>query len=384
MMASMATKTKARAVPMAEFAAAIEQHYLSERASRSILYAMRKVLRILNEDLGMRTTADLDGDLVGRFFARREGSERNRHHMATVFRSMCRRAAAVGLLPAMPPFPAIRSSRSFPRGSRTTPPPAKERDTLLLHLRRAAADGVDAHRLSAITAIVALAGTTLRDALRLPNNDVDLAAGIMWIRRPAGMVARHPIRIPMPPELISTLAGWWPNRGPTYLFSYPTKDKPLGTDSDIKGRKLCGHLKAAVAAAGIKTPITFGKLRRFHAENAVRVIPTGSDMATRPEPTRSPEPGLPTIRLGRSGEPCYIDGCRMRTLTASQRDIIEAILAAGPDGLDAEEIEYRTGLGGWRQTLLRLKRNALWDRIIIFPGVAYGRYYRIAAVLVPD
>jgi hypothetical protein len=57
---------------------------------------------------------------------------------------------------------------------------------------------------------------------------------------------------------------------------------------------------------------------------------------------------------------------------------LDVLLQGKAEGFTFAEIESRSELGGWRETLRRLKqRDADWDSAILFPDQRYGRY-RIA------
>jgi NUMOD3 motif len=139
-----------------------------------------------------------------------------------------------------------------------------------------------------------------------------------------------------------------------------------------KGRKKSVEARAKISAAKRRRYIRTDLLDQFEAF-------LGLHETGRSEPAMSLDPALPTIRLGRPGEPTFIDGQKVKPLNPPQYDIISMLLDAGPEGLTTGQIEARTEHSGWRATLRTLKKNHLWDRVIIFPGVSHGRY-RIAAV----
>ena len=154
------------------------------------------------------------------------------------------------------------------------------------------------------------------------------------------------------PEHVAKIAA--ANRG--RLVSAETRDKMSAVR---KGRKHSAEHRANIAAAmkdvdtraAISAAKKGGRFIPAHLVDQVEAIldrrpPDRATADSRPEPTTSPRPSLPTIRLGLPGEPFYLCGQQQGSLEAPDHDVIRALLEAGPEkGLSGKELEDKSGAG---------------------------------------
>lgn len=363
------------AMPIEKFEAAIKADYARRHVTNAVTWGVDRTFRVWTDIMGVKTTAELEAiDIADRTSkANPYQRERSRNWLTGTSNAILRRGHELGLLKTLPPLPTVNSKGRLPKGDRTNPPSRALFDRLLETLK--ADDTWEGLRLLVLVMIVALAGIPLRPALAVLVTDVDLAAGVIWIRKTSGWAAPLPrresqtkrIAIAIPACIIPALRRWLPQTGCEWLFPGLKRKGPWPIPGSWAGSPL-GALRAACTRAGIKKGITFESLRRFFKENAETAVPMGR-----------PAPAEHTIQVGAAGEPTTIDGQSVKPLTAPQRAIIEALLNAGEDGLSEGEIRDLTSRGGARNTLVRLKKSdPLWDAIVVLPGIPHGRY-RIAA-----
>lgn len=89
-------------------------------------------------------------------------------------------------------------------------------------------------------------------------------------------------------------------------------------------------------------------------------------------------PPGPVVVLRGEGVPPLVFGRPVsKALNEGQYAAVQALLDAGPDGLDKNELEGQVPYGGVRGTIDRLSKKAEWKGAIVMGGAAYGRY-RIA------
>jgi integrase len=221
-------------------------------------------------------------------------------------------------------------------------------------------------------------------------------------------LGRSEIRIPghsaMPlgPEASAILGGWLgrADRGET-PFIFPGITLKNAWPAGMKRGHLDRELSDAATWASLGRRVTIDDLRRFRKNR--------QGMLKLAEAWRSmmlPEPDLkgPPARRGQlTGQPDawperatwdrkvrpavefkgpervpLVKDKPKGDLTPSQREPIELLLSAGPEGLTLSEMDAKCNKTGWRQTLIRLKRSDHdWDTAVIFPGRSHGRY-RIA------
>ena len=88
-------------------------------------------------------------------------------------------------------------------------------------------------------------------------------------------------------------------------------------------------------------------------------------------------PGPVVILRGQGVPPLVFGKPVSKALNEGQYVAVQALLDAGPDGLNKTELEGQVPYGGVRGTIDRLSKNAEWKGAILMGGAAYGRY-RIA------
>jgi integrase len=330
------------------------------------LRMMGRIFVILRVDCGVRAADELSrADILDRFGAAIAGfSVSYRRALNLTFRAMLRRALKMGLIGALPDFPAI--SHYLPTDRRSSPPTAADVRRLLDYLESEAGTW-RGRRLHALTAAVALAGIDAGQAMRLRVTDVDLAGSTIWIPGRLWMGSRRPpAPVRMSSELRTILAGWI--RRTKCEWAFPNFDRTGPWLQGRRGRavKALLELQRAAHRAGIEL-VTFESLRRFHAENVAFDLP-----ASWPKPATPSDPKLrPAVEIGQPGEPAFIRGKPKRRLARAQHRTIAILLEAWPGGMSKKAMTQQYGGEAWRQTLIRLRQDPDWASAVDFPGVGF-------------
>lgn len=214
-------------LPFAEFQTRLLRLYTPPIRAKSTWYAMRRALREFVERTGINTTADFRTDCVALYVSSRSRENVN----TTISRLRCLRTASFfakdeGWMDRVPQW-----SRLFPRSA----PPCVRRhygydevkELLRCLAEETRAGEWKAHRLFAVTALVAYTGLRKLEALRMHVDDLDVVRGVAFV------VPRHRLKtessaapIPLPPELLPILRGWLPRAGTPWLFPGVTKVGP--------------------------------------------------------------------------------------------------------------------------------------------------------------
>ena len=90
-----------------------------------------------------------------------------------------------------------------------------------------------------------------------------------------------------------------------------------------------------------------------------------------PKPSPSWPPGRCPVSFGTDGRP--VAG-QPKKVTPRQAKVIRVLLDAGPDGLTGEELEAKSGCGGYRNILTTLAKDEDWRSRIRLAGGPRGRY----------
>jgi hypothetical protein len=368
-----ARRPRGRRVPIAELRARILELYARRTYHSETPRRVRRVFRLLVEVLGVEWVDELEDPVTIRRFdeALPHESDNTRRVGLSIFQTILYRGREMGLLASVPEFPAIVKVHRFPKGARSTAPSPRGVRRLMDHLK-SESDDWKVHRLYALVALVVLAGIGLAQALRLRVADIDLAGGTIRMPGSRTRISSSPDRpVRIPPELKAILAGWIPRTECQWVLPGWMRTGPwnkLGRNNPLVS------LKAAARAARIAEAMSFEKLRRYYAENAV-LIPTGLEAPnTRPESATSSRRPSHTLRLGEPQETTWIDDVPVKALSISQHAIVKAVAAAGRRGLTEGEIRDKSGHGGAPTTLRRLRdSHAKWAEIIRFPGIPHGR-----------
>jgi hypothetical protein len=104
--------------------------------------------------------------------------------------------------------------------------------------------------------------------------------------------------------------------------------------------------------------------------------------AGRPKSATSPESDgrparriIPAITLRGQGKPVLVRGNKFPPLTPAEYVIVRRLRRAGPKGLTGDQIEAKTGRGGYRHTLRMLRdRRPIFRDVIRPPGGRGGRW----------
>lgn len=86
----------------------------------------------------------------------------------------------------------------------------------------------------------------------------------------------------------------------------------------------------------------------------------------------SPAADRPIVRLARRGEPCFVCGKQKRALTDAQYSVIQALQAAGEEGMSKDALEAVRSSA--RRILKNLRCDDDWANVILMPGQTNGRY----------
>lgn len=364
-MGTAAARTTVRRVPIGRLRERILDLYAKRMRHRETLRTVRRVFRILIEDLGIQWVDELgDPDTIRRFDeAIPHENVNTRRGMLSALRTILTRGREMRLVASVPEFPAIVKVHRFPKGTRSTPPSPADVRQLMDSLRSRAADWKD-HRLYALVAIVVLGGLGLEQALRLRVAAVDLARGIIWVPGSRMRTSNSPPRpVPITPELAAILGAWIPRTECEWLFPGAKRTGPwnkLGRNNPLVS------LKAAARAAGVER-ITFESLRRYFAENAVW-SPAGLGASdARPESATSP---------GRS-VPVSIGGLEAIVSSDEQARILE-LLKREPGPLSLQEIGEKARVKSPRHVMPKLLEHPVCGPLIMEEtGDSGRRSYRI-------
>jgi integrase len=364
-----------------QFAEAIIRHYQEQEKppKAHTLSVFRRVLAIVERDVGVKTAAELeDRDIVRRFD---EGLPKGapgagpstRRTMTATFYAFIRLGRKLGILHALPELPAIPDSRTFPRGERSSPPSEGDVRSLLRYLHKA--NTWEGRRLRALVYVVADAGIPLIEALRLNVADVNLASRMITIRFRGG----KPRAVRISKGLASTLAAWIPTTECEFVFPGTQRLGPWAHTGNWDYSPL-GALRSACHAVGIQ-PVNYQKLLRFHAEQSERSLPLEEKRPIKTPKADAATPHLaPSVVLSGPAKQPLVYRRKKPLLSAFTYKAVAVLLKAGPEGLSSGEIKPQYGSKGWRETLARLKKSDRdWDSAIVFPEKPYGRY-RIAFI----
>jgi len=355
----------------------IMRHFTAKTDSHSILCRMRRVFRKLG-DLDVQTLDQLDDAAVQRY-------ERSipetmlrecRLNMLRDLRAVCHVAVKLNLLASMPQIPWLRDKEPGRSGIIA----ATSRDDvmrLLASLQPEPTDPWDKWRLHALVATVVYTGLLRDDILDLLVADVDLAKGVILIRRRKGNKRSDlPRPLAIHPDLKGILSEWLLQTGGVYVF--PGKRK-VGRWHGSGSKKLRAFEEISIAAraAGIKEVVNFKTLRLFHFE-AVESIEGLGSLIPRAKPGLKPRPAA---TIGEPWEPVSIRGKPKGVLNRAEHKVISVLVQAFPKGLSMQEMEKLTGLGGWRVALGRLRDDPDWKRELYRPRDTFegkkSNFYRI-------
>lgn len=134
--------------------------------------------------------------------------------------------------------------------------------------RPAELDAWNAKRRRALIYTLCLTATRKMEALHVRVADVDLEAGVVWIRdadyRTKTAASRQPV--PIPPELVPILEDWIPNTGGVFLFPQ-RRDRAKPWTGGGKGYKPLDQIKDLGTRAGV-AGVTLHSLRHSWATHA--------------------------------------------------------------------------------------------------------------------
>ena len=235
----------------------------------------RKVKSVLGEidRLGIETTADLSPVMISRYISMRpaDQSPHTLHSLLCVIRAICSYAETAGYLRCSPfrlrklsrwvRLPPLQGKRHFSKAEISLVLKTMAQDVEL----RSGWGKWRARRLQIATCIVAYTGMRKNECLRLHVGDVDLAAGVIFIR-PHGDGQRlktvsSEAPVPTPQALRERLVDWLEHRldSPTGFdvpmkcpWLIPTCDRKSPWTSGAPGGKFLDRLKAVAKRVGIE------------------------------------------------------------------------------------------------------------------------------------
>ena len=285
------------------------------------------MLSILEDGLGVRTTAELEHDDIVRRFNEfcdaGQFAESTRWTWFGRLGTIIRLGHKLGLLRMTPDFPVATDPRKIPKSVRSSPPSKAAVEGLLEHLRTAAGGSWESHRLYALVSLIVTSGIPLVRALHLGGADVDRESNRIWMR-PRPDAELKPKRID--PTLMEMLATWIPRTKSDLVF--PSKEG--GGFWHISGRAVGRGphpaLRSACLAAGIK-PVTFEQLRRYYADTSAPRPPAS---VGRVEPAIRDGVAKLVVELGPEGEPPIVWGNPKRPLTANEYKLVSSLVLPAP------------------------------------------------------
>jgi len=120
--------------------------------------------------------------------------------------------------------------------------------------------------------------------------------------------------------------------------------------------------------------MTAGKISQTTFSRALREMGSATPVSKGAQ-DRSAMTGAPALVLGEFGEKAMVHGRPCQPVTLATHDILKALLEAGPDGLNKDELDAHSGHPNARQYLRRLlDREPVWASIVKLPGRPWGRY----------
>lgn len=346
-------------MPTAEFADTIVEHFRVTGHVRDTLKLVRRVLGILEKDLGVKTVAELErpdiDDIARRFDQRNAGlSPYTRASRLRILCRVIRVGHAAGLLRTLPRLPKPPQSDELPPGKRTQAPPAEAVGRLMVQL--AADKSWLGRRQHALTSLVYLAKIPLEVATRIKIADVNLEKKTILTRRRyrgKSLDEVEPREVGISDDLVKILAVWIQQAGCEWLIPGSRREGPWNSRGTGLGSPM-DRLRRACKAAGIQ-PITFEQLRRFHAETARPSLPFATFSAR-------------VILTGPSTPP-IVNERPQPVLTRAQYNVIKALWGAAPGRLSKRELIDRSGHTDAVNILKAVRAfNDDWRSVIDLPG----------------
>jgi integrase len=359
-------------ISMKRFSAAILEHYRSKNTAYRTIVMIRRVLSLLETDLGLRTVAGLERESIVRRFkalcAEKNWMASTERAFETRIISMARLGLKLGLLRTIPVFPTPPNWRSIEKSDRTLPPSEAAVQKLMRYLQRRSTTW-EGGRLHALVAVVALTGNQLTSTLNIRVEDIDTQARMIRVKNLRGRY----ITIRISEEVSAILSAWLPRVHCEWAFPGV---KQVGRWT-VSGASACPgpnpSLLEAARNAGVGR-ITYEQLRRFHKEKSATSFQLGLKSNAATHQRRS---GKCIVALDEQGRRASIRGKDAGSLSRSRFELVKLLRDAGPTGLSAREIGQGTE-GGWWQTLDKLRKSdPAWAEAIVFPGGPYGGKYRL-------
>ena len=240
--------------------------YAEPLRRRATFLKMREVLDSFGASPGVKTIADLTTSQVASWL----GSLSTRNPNTLRSKARCLRTASIfakdeGWLERVPQWRRLMprrgptlSVRHYNHGQVVQ---------ILDHLRSQRETWTD-RRLCAIVCTVAYTGLRRGEVLRLQLGDLDLANRFLWVvARSRGLKTEaSSAAVPIPAELVTVLADWIPEAGPTWLFPGVRRKGPW--IHGAPGYRPMDRLEQASLRAGVPG-VNFRGLRHSLAKIAV-------------------------------------------------------------------------------------------------------------------
>jgi len=195
-------------------------------------------------------------------------------------------------------------------------------------------------------AAIIYTGVPEEDMLALRVDDVDLAKGVMFIRRRKGnKYFDAPQPFPIHSDLKPILREWLPETRSIYLFPGVEGGRWVGS---FRGTRPHEEIEAAAFAAGIQESVTYRTLRRFHFE-ALESSVEGlglNGLSCPMRPNSEPRLGPNRVVVGGPQDPISVHGTTIGVLTTVRYNTLKALWKAGKKGLTGSELKREAGAGG--------------------------------------
>lgn len=136
----------------------------------------------------------------------------------------------------------------------------------------------------------------------------------------------------------------------------------------------CFGVQERLPAVGEAVHLLLDRLRQKLTSQRRQVAHTSTALTELPVAPESSSPTCPVVLHGENESP-VVRGKKKRILTPGQHDVVTALLEAGQDGLNKDELQDNSGHSDARGILDRLRKSDPdWNAVIHMAGRTGGRY----------
>ncbi len=356
-----------RALPlrMSAFARAVLNGYTKEGAVYHTLQPTRRVLSILEDDMKVRSSAELErDDIVQRFkecCGRLGFADSTTSTWLMRLYAIIRRANKKGLLSLAPDFPVIPDPRKLQRSDRSRPPAGMAAAVpIVVKCARRSSDFREACA-GELLDLIFQTGAPMTPLLGVLIDQVDLenrAITVDCYHR--GM----PGTVLIPAGLVPALRAWSARATVDYFFPRSEQGGRWHISGRAVGRGPHPALRAICLRAGVE-PFTWEQVRRLYSENSERTLQLATSPGSKPR-------RLPAFTIGGPDDHVVVFGVDQGKLPRGQYDTFKAIVEAGEPGIEPDVLTQTTGKGRATKTVKTLMdRSEEFQELIERPGRGY-------------